>query len=334
MIIPYTALENHLKKQCAAVYLLSGSDPYLLQQAVLWIKQAWKKYTNESFEENIVPIQQSTDWSHGFDDANTYSLFAPYSLLDFRFDKKTLDTAAKQQIQTYLEHPNERCLVLIQAPLLSTKQIQPLVNHANIVHSHITPLTPQAFKKFIIQSLQNHGLPYESQEVPEIIYQYHQANLLACAQFITQLSLMHDAQQLLTPNTLMMYLRDQSEFTLYELGDSCLAAQMTKALHIFRQLHQTQTEPTLILWLLAQELRKLIQIHHLSQSMSFQAACQQLKIWSQKTALYQCAVQRLSLSKIYTLLKICQHLDEQIKSNRNKLIWNDLEQLIIKMLRT
>ncbi|PJD93616.1 MAG: DNA polymerase III subunit delta [Legionella sp.] len=330
MIIPYPALEQHLKKQCAPVYLVTGLDLYLFHQAVTLIKQAWKHTSQDTHEESISSVQQAADWAQSFQEANTYSLFSNHSLLDLRFDKKTLDAASKKHLQSYLEHPNPSSLVLIQAPSLPAKQVQSLVTHPNIVHTHITPLTPQAFKKFIAQRLQTLQLRCDS-DVPDLIYQYHQANLLACSQFIEQLSLMHDTTHILDQATIMTYLRDQSEFTLYELGDACLSAQTTKAIHIFRQLNQAQTEPTLILWLLSQEVRKLIQLHHLLQSMSYQAACQQLKIWSQKTAMYQQASQRLSVTTLYTLLKICQYLDEQLKSNRSTGIWYELEQLILKI---
>ncbi len=331
MIIPYQALENHLKKQCASVYLVTGLDLYLFHQAVSWIKQAWKKkLAQDTYEECIMTPQLATDWAQSFQEANTYSLFSSHSFLDLRFDKKTIDAGSKQHIQTYLEHPNPRSLVLIQAPSLPAKQVQSIINHPNIVHTHILPLTPQAFKKFIIERLQTLQLRC-TPEVPDLIYQYHQANLLACSQFMEQLSLMHDTAQVVDQPTVMGYLRDQSEFTLYELGDACLAAHTTKAIHIFRQLHQAQTEPTLIIWLLSQELRKLIQLHHLLQSMTYSAACQQLKIWSQKTALYQQASKRLSVTQLYTMLKLCQYLDEQLKSNRSAGIWSELEQLILKI---
>ncbi|MCR9191062.1 MAG: DNA polymerase III subunit delta [Gammaproteobacteria bacterium] len=330
MIIQYHALEHHLKKNCAAIYILTGTDLYLCQQAVQWIKQAWKRKTEASTEETIRTIQQSSDWAESFQEANTYALFATHCFLDLRYAKKTLDAAGKQQIQTYLETPNPRSLILIQAPSLPAKQVQALASHPQLVHSHILPLTPQAFKKLIIQQLKTSNLQFDI-EVPEMIHYYHQSNVMACSQFIEQLALMHDLQQRLTTDILLTYLRDQSEFSIYELGDACLSAKTTHALHIIRQIQHAQGEPTLILWLLSQEIRKLIQLQNLLRSISFQTACQQLKIWSQKTALYQQASQRLSLTQLYTLLQTCQHLDEQIKSNRSGMIWQGLEQLILEL---
>ena len=166
-------------------------------------------------------------------------------------------------------------------------------------------------------------------EVPEVIYQYHQANVLACNQFLELLACMHDLSQPLSTTALMTYLRDQSEFSVYELGDACLHGQTHHALHILRQIQQSQGEPIFILWVLHQVIRNLAQIDHLLATVSFQAACQQLKIWTQKIPSYQSARQRIPTEQTKILLKRCQHLDTQIKTNRSNLLWQDLERLVI-----
>ena len=324
MIIPQHALENHLKKGCVPMYIVVGQDPYLFNQAVLSIKKVWQ----QDSEETLLDVQQAQDWSDSLHNANTYSLFSEYRLLDLRFTRKTLDVLGKKTIQEYLDNANPRCLVLVQAPELPVKQIQTLVSHPNLVCVQVTPYSPQIFRKFIVQRLHALQIKYE-QDTPEVIYQYHQANLLACNQFLELLACMHDLDHTLTTQILMSYLRDQSEFSIYELGDACLSGETTHAIHICRQIRQVQGEPILLLWVLSQELRKIAQIHHLLASLSLQVACQQLKIWAQKILLYQKACHRVSMSQAHSLLKLCQNLDEQIKSNRSNQIWQDIERLVI-----
>lgn len=329
MIIKYSALVAHLQKRCAPVYIITGQEPYLFNQAVMQIKSAWKQFTQQDSEETTLHIQQAADWAQSFQDANSYALFTNYRLLDCRFEKKTLDAASKQHIQHYMEQPNQRCLVLIQAPMLPAKQVQALASHAQIVHINVSSLTAIALKQFIIDSLKNHKLHYEPQ-VPDLIFQYNQNNLLACNQIVEQLALIHEPTQTISCATVMNYLRDQGDFSIYELGDACIAGDTVNAMHMLSQIKQSQGEPTLILWLLAQEIRKLIQLHHcIKLNTSFSNACQKLKIWTQKIEIYQKAVQRLGPLDLDEILKFCQHLDEQIKSNRNVLVWQKLSQLIL-----
>ncbi|MCX7091172.1 MAG: DNA polymerase III subunit delta [Legionellales bacterium] len=328
MIIPQHALENHLKKGCAPVYWIAGQDPYLCNQSIVAIKQAWQTVTQKNSEDNLVDIQQPQDWAESLQDANTYALFSDYRYLELRFGKKTVDATGKQALQTYLDHSNPRTLVLIRAPEVPIKSIQTLANHPQIAVVQVIPYSPPVFKKFIIHRLQALQIRHEP-EVPEIIYQYHQANVLACNQFLELLACMHDLSQPLSTTALMTYLRDQSEFSVYELGDACLHGQTHHALHILRQIQQSQGEPILILWVLHQVIRNLAQIDHLLATVSFQAACQQLKIWTQKIPSYQSARQRISAEQTKILLKRCQHIDTQIKTNRSNLLWQDLERLVI-----
>lgn len=328
MIIAYSALEKHLQKKCAALYFVTGTDLYLFHQAVRLIKQTWQKQTQNDNEETILTVQQSTDWATIFEDAQTYALFTTHRLLDIRFDKKTIDAQGKKQIEQYLAQPNLRHLLIIQAPSLPGKQLQSLASHPQIVHTHVLPYTPQMFKNFIGQRLQNAGIRFET-VIPEMIHQYHQSNLLACHQFLEQLALLHDTTTILNPNLLLTYLKDQSTFSIYELADACLNGQSIHALHILRQIQQAQEEPILILWSLSQEIRKLLQLSHLQQHLSLQSACQKLKIWAQKIPLYQKASQRLSQQQWSDLLKTCQTIDEQLKTSRDARIWDQFEQLVM-----
>ena len=295
MIIKYPMLAASLKKRCAPMYIITGQEPYLVEQAVQEIKQAWQQHTKQDTEETALTLQQTTDWATSFEEANSYALFATHRLLDLRFDKKSLDAESKKRIQGYLENPNSRCLVIIQAPLLPAKSLQTLAQNANLVHVSINALNAQGLKQFIRDTLKKHLIAHEPQ-VPELIFQYNQNNLLACNQIIEQLALIHEPAQPITCATAMDYLRDQGDFSIYELGDALLAGQAAHAIRMLRQMIQSQQEPTLVLWLLAQEIRKLIQLHHLSQqAIPFQAACQQLNIWAQKIENYQKGIQIYAL---------------------------------------
>ena len=330
MIIPQHNLQNHLNKGCTPIFWVMGQEPYLFNETILAIKRAWQQRTQRCSEETIIDVHQSQDWNESFQNANTFLLFAEYRLMDLRFAKKTLDAVGKKAIIAYADNPNQRCLVLIQTPDLPIKQIQILANHSQISCVQVQAYTPIQFKKFISQRLQTLKIIY-TDDIPDLIYHYHQANLLACNQFIEVLACMHDLNQPLNAAELMTYLRDQSSFSIYELGDACLNGQIIQAIHMLRTLQKSEQEPILILWVLSQEIRKIIQIHHLSQSQTFQTICQQLKIWSKKTSLYQKAWQRITRSRATELLKRCQSLDVLMKSNRSQLIWQELEQIAISL---
>ena len=119
MIIQYPDLSRHLQKNMAPLYVLSGQDPYVLDDTILQIKNAFKALG--SYDEKQLDIHDAQEWASVFQEANHYSLFALHSLLMIRYDKKSQDKQMESAINAYLEKPNQRCLVLIQALQISLK---------------------------------------------------------------------------------------------------------------------------------------------------------------------------------------------------------------------
>ena len=329
MLIKYQALAPHLQKNIKAVYVLVGLDHYLLNDAVLSIKKAWRK--RGETDEKIVDINTAADWEHLLAEANNYSLFSEHTLLDIRFDKKTIDATGKDILSQYLQNINPRCLFILQASAVPAKQLQWLSNNEHVVLVQVVPLTDSALQSWICNQLKSRSIPHEPQ-VPILIHQYTQGNMLACAQVIEKLTLVSDSTNQLTVEDVRAQLIDQCDFQLYELADACLSANAAKALHLLRQADNNRVEPTLILWLLTQEIRQLIQLSHLlKQSMSLSAACDQLKIWPKRAQSYQVTLTRLALTKLYQLLRDSKQLDERIKTNKSEQIWQLLEKLALAL---
>ena len=327
MLIKYQTLASSLQKKMHAVYVLFGQDHYLLNDAAFLIKKTWGQ-RGES-DNKTLHINNPADWAVVKEEANSYSLFTDLVLLDIRCDKKTIDAAGKEILNQYLQEVNSRCLIMLRAPNVPAKQLQWLTNHEQVLAVQIYPLTAPALQSWIVSQLQSHSIRYE-QQVPSLIHQYTQGNMLACAQVIEKVTLIHNINEQLTVADVLTQLVDQCEYQLYDLADACLAANPEKAIHLLRQARNQQTEPTLILWLFAQEIRLLIQLSYLlKQAVSFTNACTQLKIWPQRAKFYQLTVARLSLDKLYQLLQISKQLDERIKSNNNHQIWQAFEQLAL-----
>lgn len=282
-------------------------------------------------DETILNIHTPDDWEALLQEANSYSLFSENRLLDARFDKKSLDKSAKDALTRYLKTINSRCLIILQMEHVPVKQVQWLSNTPDVMVIHLAPFTSSALHRWIKDQLQERAIRH-TEDVPELIHQYTQGNMLASAQAIEQLSLIADPTQALTANDVRMQLIDQSEFQLYELTDACLNANAEKALHILRQISHDRAEPALILWLLAQEIRQLLQLSHLrKQQHSISSACQQLKIWPQRTPLYERTLARSSLNMLHQLLHQCALLDERIKTNQNSHVWDGLERLALSL---
>ena len=127
-------------------------------------------------------------------------------------------------------------------------------------------------------------------------------------------------------------LSDQCDHSPFELIDACLQGQANKTIQILRHAANNKSESTLILWMLTQEVRILLQLAHLIENkLDFKTACAQLKIWPYRTNLYQLSLKRINLSLLKQLHQFCKAIDEQIKSNLSNHVWNSLEQLALSL---
>lgn len=328
MQIKQLMLAQHLQRSIAPLHILIGKEHFLIEECARTIKSCVKK--KHECDEKILYIHASADWQLLVEEANSYCLFADTQLITVFYDKKSIDEAGKRIIMHYLKNPNPNCFIIIRAAEVPAKQIQSLINQDGVVLVVNYPLAEQAMKQWIIGQLNKNNLKFEA-EIPQLMYQSTQGNMLACAQLVEKIALANPDNSSITIQKIMEQISDQSQHTLYELVDSCLLGQANKAIHILRQAANNKTEATLVLWMLAQEVRLLVQLAGLiKQNNDFKSASTQLKIWPQRGGLYQAASKRLQDSNLEQLLHLCTLIDEHIKTNSNtQRVWNALEQLAL-----
>jgi DNA polymerase-3 subunit delta len=329
MQIKQQALAQYIQKKLMPVYLLIGQDNYLIEDCLNTIKKHIKKTIN--YDEKMLSVQAVEDWNEVAREANSYSLFSENVLLNILYDKKTIDATGKKVLTEYLKSVNSRCFIIIRAPNVPAKQLQWLANHEHVLLVVAYPLNSETMKHWIINQLTMKSIRFESQ-VPDLIYHYTQGNLLACAQVIEKIGLSHDSTTLITSLHALEHLSDQCNHTLFELVDACLLGQSGKSIQILRQAANNKTEPTLVLWMLTQEIRILLQLDYLmQQGKDIKTACSELKVWPQRMNFYQASIRRVNSILLQRLLHYCQSIDAQIKSNMNTQVWSSLEQLSLAL---
>ncbi len=329
MLIKYQALAGLLQNKTYALYVLLGNDPYLLNDAAVQVKQSFLKRPDVS--QAVIDIQSPADWSLLVAEANSYSLFSEDVFLDARYDKKTIDATGKALLTEYLAAINDRCLILLRAPLLSAKALQWLVDSPHAIVVQVYSFSAPALKQWI--DIQLHAKGFRTEPgVSDLIHQFTQGNMLATAQLLEKLSLCSKPGELITIAMIREQLSDQSHFEVYALAEACLNANAVQCIRLLQQFRAERIEPTLVLWILTQEVRLLIQLHYLlKQRTSIDAACSQLKIWSSRVHFYARATTRLSIQPLLTLLGECKQLDEMIKSTQSMQIWDKFDLIALSL---
>lgn len=327
MHIKQPTLIQQIRKYIAPLYVLLGQEHYLIEESVKLIKIALQEQTE--FEEKRITVESTEDWQSLYGETNSYSLFAETQLIQIAYEKKTLEAAGKKFLDAYLGTQDKSCYLIIRAPNLPVKQLQWLHAHPHAVISVAYALTPAMMKQWIINQLKSHQFNY-APIVPDLIIQYATGNMLACAQTIEKLSLIYEPGTILSIEQVQEQLFNQGEHTLFELVEAYLSGNASQVIQIIRHAAANKTEATLVLWLLSQELRLLLQLVSCPPQ-DFKTICTQLKIWPSRTPLYQNSLKRLDKKFLERLHCYAVMIDEQIKTNTSKHIWASLENLALSL---
>jgi DNA polymerase-3 subunit delta len=312
------------------MYVLVGTESYLLNDCALQIKQAFKQQGD--YDTKVIDLELAADWNELFAEANSYSLFHDNVFLDARFPKKTVDAKAKELLTDYLKDVNDRCAILLRLPLATAKSLTWLYNHPNVVLVQIYPLNAMAQKQWTEARCKTYHLNI-SPTVPSCILRYTEGNLTATSQLIEKLAIAYKENELITEAMVEEHAADSCLYDIYGHADACLHATCNIALKLVQQSRAEDVEPTLLLWIITQEIRRLIKLIELTQHqhIPFAKACEQLFIWSTKTALYNKAMQRYSLPSLYHLLQRCKQMDEAIKTSQTDLFWSQMDTTVLHL---
>ncbi|KTD52393.1 DNA polymerase III, delta subunit [Legionella rubrilucens] len=329
MLIKHQDIRFQVSTPLSAIYILMGQENFLIDQAVSTLKQTWNSLHSQGSDVKVMDIESSGDWARLMDTVNNYSLFAEATLVDARYAKKSLDSDGKAFFESYLTHINADCLLLLRAPDLTQKTLQFLVNHPQVTLVQTKAPDKASVQRWVKEQLAQHAIRYQGAVLP-LIEQYTRGNLAACAQLLDKIKITHDLEHELTSTLLKQYLFDQAQYQLFELSDACLLGDTAQALLILRHAAENRVEWTLILWVLAQEVRLLLQLHHSNhQNLPFSTTLSQLKIWPQRGKLYQAALKRHTEESLYRLLAFCGKLDTLIKTSQTPQTPRHFELLVV-----
>ena len=331
MLIKHATIYFQAPSKFPAIYFLLGQEALQLNNISQTIKSTGRECVTDTGEIQVIHVSSANDWAHVLHEATSYSLFSNKMLIDGYYDKKTLDSAGKSFFDHYLKQINPDCLLLFRAPNLTIKSLQFLVSNPDVHVILSSQPNHSTIQQWIQHRLAKITNDYDKQ-IPTLIHRYNEGNLLASAQILDKLSLIIEPGEALTLAVVKEQLVDQCTFPLFELGLSCLMSDGVKALRLLQQAQGNKTEPSLILWLLTQEIRLLMQlVPFANQGQLFRETANQLKIWSQRITVYQSAIKKYNKDYLIDLFHYCNQLDIQIKTSQNKSIWQSFELIALSL---
>lgn len=323
MQLNYDKLLAQLQHKLAALYLVHGDEPLLVQEASLAIRQAAKQ---AQFTEQLsYYIDQQFNWNLLADQLNNLSLFSEKQLIELQLNT-SINAAGNQLLTSYIQQPNPDKLILLTSSRLTNSHLQAAwcqaLSKQGVVVT-IWPIQKKQLPTWLKQRLAAAKLKMEPTAI-ELLLDYCNGNILTIQQLLEKLQLM-DTEPLISRATIEQLITDSAHYTVFDLTEACLQGDPKLALRILYRLKLDNTELTLILWALTRELRKLAAQAEQQPSAATLAsnlpypASSSLKSTASATA-----------NTWYKLLVQCAQLDEMIKGAASGNSWDSLQILCLQ----
>ncbi len=328
-------LGKHLQGPLAPVYVVSGDEPLLCQEAEDAIRAAAR--TQGVSERQVFHAEAGFDWGLLYEAGASLSLFAEKRLIELRIGNGKPGDKGAAALLEYLARPPEDTVLLVSLPKLDgatqkTKWAKALIDGAHSQFLQIWPIEVSQLPNWIRQRLSQAGLA-ASQEAVELIAARVEGNLLAAVQEIEKLKLLAENNQV-DAETVQAAVADSARYDVFGLLDAVLGGEASHALRMLDGLRGEGVEPLFILVMLARELRQLAGVaQQFAQGVPLEKAFAAARppIWDKRRPLYSRAVQRLPAARWQQLLIDAQRIDAQVKGQAAGDPWSSLARLALLM---
>lgn len=325
-------LSGSLSRQLASLYLVSGDEPLLVDEALAAIRT--RAAADGISERASHVVERGFDWDALDADAGNLSLFASGKLIELRLPKGTPGEPGARRITGWASAPAEGNLRVIITPALTGRAAQAawvkaVVKDAVWVETR-EPRGPELLR-WLERRLAAEGLGCDQAGL-ELLAARVEGNLLAAAQEVAKLALLFPQGTALDAGQLAEAVGDGARFDVFQLADAALAGDAARALRVLGGLEREGIAATLVLWSLVREIMTLVDIaSRMAGGSSPGQALRAAGVWQSREGLYQRALKRLRPGAARRLVRQAALADRIVKGARPGLPWNALRELALSL---
>lgn len=324
-------LSQHLQNTLSPIYIISGDEPLLQQEACDSIRKAAIQQHYAEKQIFFVENSKSFNWQSLLEAANSLSLFSDKTFLDLRLPSgKPGDTGAKILMQYAANPPLDKILLIttgkLDAATQKAKWFSALEKAGVFVA--IWPLFANQLPVWLKQRFQKVELQLEPAAL-KLFAEQVEGNLLAADQEIEKLRLVYGPGKL-NEQQILAAVTNHNRYDIFNLVDTVFSGDNARIIRLLKNLKALSEEPSILLWALTRELRVLAQITWaVSSGNHLETQLQTHKIWENRKPLYRKVLQSKKTQHWYTLIHQAKHIDEMIKGIQRGNVWDELMQLCL-----
>ncbi len=325
-------ISSHLAGGLAPVYLVSGDEPFQLDEVSGAIRTAAQQQGHA--DRQILHVERSFDWNTLGASADALSLFAEKRLIELRLPGgKPGDAGSKALVAYVANPPADTVLLIISGKLESSQQRSKwfkAIEQVGVV-VQIWPIETGRLPGWLKQRMALRDMQ-STPEALQMLVDRVEGNLLAADQELEKLRLLTgggvvDAAQVATA------VSDSARYDIFTLVDVALGGDAGRAVRMLHGLRAEGMEPVLVLWALAREIRSLAGMAaELADGKGTAAVLQQYRVWEKRKSAVSAALRRHPGEAAWlSMLQQCGRIDRNIKGLAAGKPWDELLQLTARL---
>ncbi len=323
-------LAAQLKKGLAPIYIISGDEPLLVQEASDQVRQAARD--GGCHERIVMTVEKGFDWNSLLQERSGMSLFAEKRLLELRLPSGKPGDAGGKALRAYAEAPATDDLLLIIAGKIDSRSQQTKWYKTVEAAGVALPIWPMALAELPgwIQRRMKANKLRPTGDAAQLLAERVEGNLLACAQEIDKLFLIHGAAEI-DAEMIADAVANSARFDIFGLVDSALSANGERVARMMSGLRSEGVEPVLVLWALSREIRTLASMSfEVSRGITPDQVMRSHRVWDKRKPLIKQGLRR-SPRQWWYLLHRAGQIDRMIKGQAAGNVWDELLQLGLMM---
>jgi DNA polymerase-3 subunit delta len=324
-------LPSSLARQLQTIYLVSGDEPLLVNEAADAIRATAR---SQGFvERELHVIERGFDWQGLIAGSRSMSLFAERKIVEIRMANAAPGEQGADAIVELAEQSSPDTLVLIIAAKLdsrtqSSRWVSAVEKRGVLVQ--VWPIDLPRLPAWIRERLGRHKLQADA-AAASLLAERVEGNLLAAHQEIEKLALLLPPGPI-TAETVVDAVADSARFDVLQLGEAAMRGQTARALRILDGLRGEDVEPTLVLWAVNKDLQWIARARNLMRrGQSAESAMNTLYVWRPRQAAMGQALSRTNGHTLRNLLLDAERVDRTIKGVEKGDPWLALERLVARL---
>lgn len=331
-------LPANLTRGLSPIYLVSGGEPLLVNEAVDAIRARARK---DGFtERELYVVERGFDWHELLAGSRELSLFAERKIIEIRMAAPTPGERGADVLIELAEQGSADHVVIVITDKLdgrtqNSRWVTAIEKRGVLVQ--VWPIELPRLPAWITARLGRHGLQIDA-TAASMLADRVEGNLLAAHQEIEKLALLLPPGAV-TAETVAEAVADSARYDVLQLGEAMMRGNAARALRILEGLRAEGVEPTLVLWAVNKDLQWMANALALMQKgQSADSAMNAIYVWRPRQAAMKQALARIRPAALHGLLLDAERVDRAIKGVVRSNAWIELEALIarvagVKLLR-